>query len=62
VDCKSDSTPTKWIASQVRRKVYGDKVEVTVSAPVDLVAAMEEGRRRVEADRARTIDLDKGAD
>ncbi|MDP3872372.1 MAG: hypothetical protein Q8Q80_06890 [Methyloversatilis sp.] len=47
----------KWIASRVYRKVYGDKVEVSVSAPVDLVAAMEEGRRRVEANRARTIDM-----
>lgn len=50
----------KWIASRVYRKVYGDKVEVSVSAPLDLVAAMEEGQRRVEADRARTIDMDEG--
>lgn len=52
----------KWIASRVYRKVYGDKVEVSVSAPLDLVAAMEEGQRRVEADRARTIDMAEGAD
>lgn len=50
----------KWIASRVYRKVYGDKVEVSVSAPLDLVAAMEEGQRRVEADRARTIDMAEG--
>ena len=50
----------KWIASRVYRKVYGDKIDVEVSAPVDLVAAMEEGRRRVAANRARTIEMEQG--
>lgn len=47
----------KWIASRVYRQVYGDKLDVSLNhVPIDLNAAMEAAKKRVEADRARTIE------
>lgn len=47
----------KWIASRVYRQVYGDKLDVSLNhVQVDLNAAMEAAKQRVEADRARTIE------
>jgi len=47
----------KWIASRVFRKLYGDKVDLSVShTPIDLAAALDAAQKRVDADRLRTID------
>lgn len=48
----------KWIASRVYRQLYGDKVDVAVTeVQVDLSAALEAARKRIEEDRRRTIDV-----
>lgn len=46
----------KWIASRVYRQVYGDKVDVSVNhVHINMAAAMEAARERVEARRIQTI-------
>lgn len=48
----------KWIASRVYRQLYGDKVDVAVTdVQIDLSAALEAARKRIEEDRRRTIDV-----
>ncbi len=47
----------KWIASRVFRKLYGDKVDLSVShVPIDLTAALDAAQKRVDAKRLMTID------
>lgn len=47
----------KWIASRVYRQVYGDKIDLSLNhVHVDMTAALEDARKRVEVARAWVSD------
>lgn len=49
----------KWLASKLAPRTYGERLDVSLSAPIDLGAALSEARARAMrpiSDQARVID------